>query len=67
LYESLKFLGVGSEVSAVIAEEAFESLDAPVMRLAPPHTPVPFSPPLEDAFIPQVDDIVGAVDRLSKW
>ena len=59
LYESLKFLGVGSEVSAVIAEEAFESLDAPVMRLAPPHTPVPFSPPLEDAFIPQVDDIAA--------
>jgi 2-oxoisovalerate dehydrogenase E1 component beta subunit len=67
LYESLKFLGVGAEVSAVIAEEAFESLDAPVMRLAPPHTPVPFSPPLEDAFLPQVEDIMDAVDRLAKW
>jgi 2-oxoisovalerate dehydrogenase E1 component beta subunit len=67
LYESLRFLGVGAEVSAVIAEEAFESLDAPVMRLAPPHTPVPFSPPLEDAFIPQVEDIVDAVNKLSKW
>jgi 2-oxoisovalerate dehydrogenase E1 component beta subunit len=67
LYESLKFLGVGSEVSAIIAEEGFESLDAPVMRLAPPHTPVPFSPALEDAFVPQVEDIIGAVDRLSKW
>ena len=67
LYESLKFLGVGAEVSAVIAEEAFESLDAPVMRLAPPNTPVPFSPPLEDAFIPQVEDIVDAVTKLSKW
>ena len=67
LYESLRFLGVGAEVSAVIAEEAFESLDAPVMRLAPPDTPVPFSPPLEDAFIPQVEDIVDAVNRLSKW
>ena len=67
LYESLKFLGVGAEVSAVIAEEAFESLDAPVMRLAPPNTPVPFSPPLEDAFIPQVEDIVDAVNKLAKW
>jgi 2-oxoisovalerate dehydrogenase E1 component beta subunit len=67
LYESLKFLGVGSEVSAIIAEEAFESLDAPVMRLAPPDTPVPFSPPLEDAFLPQVDDIIDSVDKLSKW
>src|SRR5207244_13613078 len=45
LYESLKFLGVGAEVSAVIAEEAFESLDARVMRLAPAHTPVPSLPP----------------------
>src|SRR5438034_1561922 len=67
LYESLKFLGVGSEVSAIIAEEGFESLDAPLMRLAPPQTPVAFSPPLADAFIPQVEDIIGAVDRLSKW
>ena len=67
LYESLKYLGIGAEVSAVIAEEAFEHLDAPVMRLAPPNHAVPFSPPLEDAFLPQVDDIVAAVDRLSKW
>ena len=67
LYESNRFLGVGAEVSAVIAEEAFESLDAPVMRLAPPDTPVPFSPPLEDAFLPQVDDIVETVNTLSKW
>ena len=67
LYESLRFLGVGSEVAAVIAEEAFEHLDAPVVRLAPPNGPVPFSPPLEDAFLPQVDDIIDAVDRLSKW
>ncbi len=67
LYESLKFLGIGSEVSAVIAEEGFEHLDAPVVRLAPPNHAVPFSPPLEDAFLPQVDDIVTAVDRLSKW
>jgi pyruvate/2-oxoglutarate/acetoin dehydrogenase E1 component len=67
LYESNRFLGVGAEVSAVIAEEGFESLDAPVMRLAPPDTPVPFSPPLEDAYLPQVEDIVEAVNRLSKW
>ncbi len=67
LYESLRFLGVGAEVSAVIAEDGFELLDAPVMRLAPPHTPVPFSPPLEDAFLPQVADVVEAVQKLSKW
>jgi 2-oxoisovalerate dehydrogenase E1 component beta subunit len=67
LYESHRAFGIGSEVSAVIAEDGFELLDAPVMRLAPPNVPVPFSPPLEDAFIPQVEDIVGAVQKLSKW
>ena len=45
---------IGAEVAAVIAEEAFETLDAPVVRLAPPNVPVPFSPSLEDAYLPQV-------------
>jgi 2-oxoisovalerate dehydrogenase E1 component beta subunit len=67
LYESYRFLGIGSEVAAVIAEKAFEHLDAPVLRLAPPNVPVPFSPPLEDAFLPQVVDIEAAVDRLTGW
>ncbi len=67
LYESYRFLGVGAEVAAMIAERAFEHLDAPVLRLAPPNVPVPFSPPLEDAFLPQVSDIEAAVDRLSTW
>jgi 2-oxoisovalerate dehydrogenase E1 component beta subunit len=67
LYESYRFLGVGAEVAAMIAERAFEHLDAPVARLAPPNTPVPFSPPLEDAFLPQVADIEAAVQRLSAW
>ena len=67
LYESYRFLGIGAEVAAMIAERAFEQLDAPVMRLAPPNVPVPFSPPLEDAFLPQVSDIEAAVDRLSTW
>lgn len=67
LYESYKFLGIGSEVAAVIAEQAFEHLDAPVMRLAPPNLPVPFSPTLEDAFLPQVADIEAAADKLAAW
>jgi 2-oxoisovalerate dehydrogenase E1 component beta subunit len=67
LYESYRFLGIGAEVAAMIAEEAFEHLDAPVVRLAPPNVPVPFSPPLEDAFLPQVADIEAAVDRLAGW
>ncbi len=67
LYESHRFLGIGAEVAAVIAEEAFESLDAPVVRVAPPNVPVPFSPPLEDAYLPQVSDIEDAVRTLSAW
>ncbi len=67
LTESYRFLGIGAEVAAMIAERAFEHLDAPVVRLAPPNVPVPFSPPLEDAFLPQVADIESAVERLSAW
>jgi pyruvate/2-oxoglutarate/acetoin dehydrogenase E1 component len=67
LYESHRFLGVGAEVAAQIAEQAFEHLDAPVMRLAPPNVPIPFSPTLEDAYLPQVPDIVGAAQRLAAW
>ncbi len=65
--ESPRFLGVGAEVAAVLAEEGFPHLDAPVVRLAPPNVPVPFSPPLEDAYLPQVEDIVEAAWRLAKW
>jgi 2-oxoisovalerate dehydrogenase E1 component beta subunit len=67
LSESYSFAGIGAEMSAVIAEKAFEHLDAPVVRLSPPNLPVPFSPPLEDAFLPQVADIEAAVDRLAAW
>ena len=67
LYESHRFLGVGAEVAAMIGEHAFESLDAPIVRVAPPNVPVPFSPALEDAYLPQVTDIQDAVRNLSAW
>jgi 2-oxoisovalerate dehydrogenase E1 component beta subunit len=67
LYESHRFLGTGAEVASVIAEEGFHHLDAPVMRLAPPNVPVPFSPSLEDAYLPQVSDIAEAARKLSAW
>ena len=54
-------------VLATIAEEAFEHLDAPVMRIAAPDTPVPFSPPLEKAYIPQVEDVVNALRELAAY
>jgi 2-oxoisovalerate dehydrogenase E1 component beta subunit len=65
--ESYRYAGIGAEVAATIAERAFEHLDAPVERLSPPNMPIPFSPTLEDAFLPQVSDIESAVERLSAW
>jgi 2-oxoisovalerate dehydrogenase E1 component beta subunit len=65
--ESYRYAGVGAEVGAMIAERAFEHLDAPVKRISPPNQPIPFSPTLEDAFLPQVDDIERAVMELSAW
>src|SRR5215211_6636757 len=55
LHEDTRRGGFGGEIAATIAEEAFEHLDAPIMRIAAPDSPVPFSPPLEKAFIPQVE------------
>ena len=63
LHEDTRTGGFGGEIAATIAEEAFEDLDAPVKRIAAPDTPVPFSPPLEKAFIPQVDDVVAGTTR----
>jgi 2-oxoisovalerate dehydrogenase E1 component beta subunit len=67
LHEDTHTGGFGAEIAATIAEEAFESLDAPVRRVAAPDTPVPFSPPLEKAFIPQVEDVVAGLKELAEY
>jgi 2-oxoisovalerate dehydrogenase E1 component beta subunit len=54
----------GAQVSALIAERAFEDLDGPVLRVASPDVPIPFSPPLERAVLPQVDDVREACREL---
>lgn len=59
--------GIGGEVSAIISQEAFEYLDAPIRRLAAIDTPVPYSPPLEDHFIPGVDNIVTELQELARY
>jgi 2-oxoisovalerate dehydrogenase E1 component beta subunit len=64
LQEDTRMLGIMSEVAAVLANEGFELLDAPVMRMTAPHVPPPFSPPLEDAFIPQTDAVVDSIRAL---
>jgi pyruvate dehydrogenase E1 component beta subunit len=56
--------GFASEVSAHIAENALFSLDAPIIRVSVPHTPIPFAPNNEQSVIPQVKDIIDAVRSL---
>jgi 2-oxoisovalerate dehydrogenase E1 component beta subunit len=67
LHEDTRTGGFGGEIAATIAEEAFEDLDAPVRRVTAPDTPVPFSPQLEKAFIPQVDDVVRGLEELLEY
>ena len=67
LHEDTRTGGFGGEIAATIAEEAFEELDAPVRRIAAPDTPVPFSPPLEKAFIPQVEDVAAGLRELAEY
>ena len=64
LHEATRSCGVGAEVSSLIAEEAFEDLDGPVVRVTAPDVPIPFSPPLERAVLPQVDDVKEACREL---
>ncbi len=64
LHEATMTGGPGGEIVARIAEKAFEYLDGPIVRIAPPDTPVPYSPPLEEAFLPQTKDIVEKARRL---
>lgn len=56
--------GVGGEVAAIISQYAFDDLDGPVTRLAPPDVPPPYSPPLEDAYRPTRDKIVAAARQV---
>ncbi len=65
VHEAVKFAGPGAEIAAMIADEAFDYLDAPVKRVAAPFTPVPFSPVLEKEYIPGKEKIINAVKELT--
>jgi 2-oxoisovalerate dehydrogenase E1 component beta subunit len=67
LHEDTHTGGFGAEIAATIAEEAFEDLDGPVRRVTAPDSPVPFSPPLEKAYIPQVEDVAAGVRELASY
>jgi 2-oxoisovalerate dehydrogenase E1 component beta subunit len=66
--EDHRTLGISSEISAVIAEQAFECLDAPIMRVTAPDIPaIPFSPPLEKFYMPTVEKIMTAMQRCAQY
>jgi 2-oxoisovalerate dehydrogenase E1 component beta subunit len=67
LHEDTHTGGFGAEIAATIAEEAFEDLDAPPRRITAPDSPVPFAPSLEQAFIPQVADVVAGLRALADY
>jgi 2-oxoisovalerate dehydrogenase E1 component beta subunit len=67
LHEHPRTGGLAGEISAIIHEEAFDYLDAPITRIAALDTPVPFSPPLEEFFLPKVADVVRESRRLRKY
>jgi len=67
VHEATKTGGPGGEIAALISEHAFEHLDAPVVRVAPPDTPVPYSPPLEEFFLPNPGKIADAIRAIASY
>ena len=57
---------IAADISATVAQEAFDALKAPIRMVTAPHTPVPFSPTLEDLYIPTVEAIAAAVRKTVK-
>jgi len=64
LHEDVRTGGLAGEISAIINEQAFDSLDGPIVRLTSLDTPVPFSPPQEEYFLPNVSDVVKEARKL---
>ena len=67
VHEATRTGGIGGEVAATIAESAFDRLDGPILRVTAPDTPVPFTAPLEEAFLPNVDKIAAAAEQLAAY
>ena len=67
VHEDVKTLGLGSELSAIVAEERFDVLDAPIMRVTYPDTHCPFSQVLEAHNLPDAGKITGALRQLASY
>ncbi len=66
-HEAVRSFGVGAEITAVVQEGALDRLQAPVLRVGAPFTPVPTSPPLEDAYLVGRAEIADAVREAMRW
>ncbi|QQP92835.1 alpha-ketoacid dehydrogenase subunit beta (plasmid) [Skermanella sp. TT6] len=58
--------GMAADISSLVAEEAFEALKAPILKVTPPHTPIPYAPDLEAAFIPSAERVEAAVRKVCR-
>ena len=67
LHEDTRIGGMAGELAAAIAERAFDDLDGPIVRVTAPDTPVPFSPPLEEYFLPNVQKVIEAARQLAAY
>jgi len=67
LHEHARTGGLAGEISAIINEEAFDDLDGPIVRITALDTPVPFSPPQEEFYLPKVSDVLREARRLSRY
>jgi 2-oxoisovalerate dehydrogenase E1 component beta subunit len=59
--------GLAGEITSIINEEAFDDLDGPIVRIAAQDSPVPFSPPQEEYFLPKVSDVLREARRLKAY
>ena len=67
VHEDTRTGGIAGEIAAIVCERAFEHLDAPIFRVTALDTPVPYSPPLEEMFLPNAEKVVAAARELAKY
>ncbi len=67
VHEDTRTGGIAGEIAAIVCEGAFDDLDGPIARVTGLDTPVPYSPPLEEEFLPSVEKVVAAARELAKY
>jgi len=67
VHEDTRTGGIAGEIAAIVCDEAFGDLDGPIVRVTSPDTPVPYSPPLEEHFLPNAAGIADAARRLARF